>query len=80
LVAILFAGFFTALALFFTGLAWAFVALGPDAFFAGFLEFVFLAELAINLGDALGLLGASGGLLKNISSRAQGEISPLKTL
>src|SRR6059058_5824634 len=48
-----------------------FAALVEDDFFAaGFdlavvLELFFFAELAINLGHALGLPGASGGLLKS---------------
>ena len=80
------AGFFAELAFFFTGfdgLAAAFFAFGRATFFAelleGVLECFFFAELAINLGGALGLPGASGGLLKSISSGAQGEIYPLKT-
>jgi hypothetical protein len=57
------AGFFAELAVFFAGfddLARAFVAFGRAAFFAGLLDFAgvlecfFFAELAINLGDALG--------------------------
>jgi hypothetical protein len=43
------------------------------------LELLFFAEVAIILGIALGLPGASGGLLKSISCTAQGEISPSKT-
>jgi len=79
------AGFFAAeLTLFFAGFEALAEDLGDDDFFAaGFdlavaLEFFCFAELAINLGVALGLPGASGGLLKSISSGVQGEHFPVK--
>jgi hypothetical protein len=80
------AGFFAAaeLTLFFAGFEGLAEDFGDDDFFAaGFdlavaLEFLVFAELAINLGEALGLPGASGGLLKSISSGVQGEHFPVK--
>ena len=61
------------------------VALEGAAFFfcafglAGFFEAFFFAGAGHNFGVALGLPGASGGLIKGICPVAQGEIYPRKT-